>query len=353
MRAAFIAMLALGAAGCVLPEFKKVPTDAVADGGAQDGGGASEAACGLSDKLPKTCAACIRHNCCSLAKDCGAGTACGADLLKPIAPTTQVSSDFDALLGCMQTQCDDACNVTWGCVDKYTWPVPTKDYSFRVAVIDFAAEPTLPLPGVSVDACQSVDPTCKSGRTSHAVTDAKGDVTLTVPPAFDGFFSFSGGGYAPATTQWSEPIYRVANFTQFQLTSDALAALAVFAHVHKTITEPFDPNTGHVIFRVQGCLPVRYLDNTGLPHAEAADVKVTVSPNPDASRVFYTDKSSSVALALDRTSSSGIGGAFSLPTGNLSVSAMDTKSGREVATGTVQVQAGGVAFMYMLPTSAH
>jgi hypothetical protein len=352
MRACCFALLALGALGCVLPDFQKVATEPNTDAGAQDAATASGPTCGLSNRLPKSCNACIRQNCCDLAKSCGQGTACGADLLKPITPATQVSSDFDALLGCMQNQCDEACDVTWGCIDKYSWPVPSKDYGFRVDVIDFAAEPRMPLPGVTVDACQSVDPTCQSGRTSRAVTDKNGSVMLSVPPAFEGFFSFSGAGYAPSTTQWTEPIYRVSNFTQFQLTSDALAGLAVATGVHKSFAEPFDPTTGHVIFRVQGCLPVRYLDNTGLPHAEAADVKVSISPNPGASRVFYTDKSNAVALALDRTSSRGVGGAFSLPASNLTVSAVDMKSGREVSTGTVLVRARGVAFMYMLPNSA-
>lgn len=352
MRACFIAWLAFGAAGCLLPDFQKVATDTNRDAGAQDAAASSEPTCGLSNKLPKSCNACIRQSCCELAKACGQGSACGADLLKPITPATQVSTDFDALLGCMQSQCDDACNVTWGCIDKYTWPVPGKDYGFRIDVIDFAAEPRMPLPDVTVDACQSVDPTCQSGRTSRAVTDKSGSVMLSVPRAFDGFFSFSGAGYAPSTTQWTEPIYRVSNFTQFQLTSAALAGLAVATGVHKAFTDPFDPTTGHVIFRVQGCLPMRYLDNTGLPHAEAADVKVSISPNPGSSRVFYTDKSDAVALALDMTSSRGVGGAFSLPATNLTVSAVDTKSGREVSTGTVLVRAGGVAFMYMLPSSA-
>ncbi len=347
MRTQVIALVLLCTSGCVLPSFQKVG----AGGGAQDAGAKSGATCGLADQLAPSCTACINQQCCELAKPCGAGTACGADLLKPITPVTQVSTDFDQLLGCMQRQCDTACNVRWGCVGKYAWPVPTSDYSFGVNVIDFAAEPKLPLPGVTVDACQSIDPTCQNGRIAHGVTDAAGSVRLSVPPGFDGFFSFSGAGYTPSTTQWTDPIYRVSDFTQYQLNDLSLAGLAVVAGVHSSIDQPFDPNLGHLIFRVQSCLPVRYLDNPGLPYAEAEDVRVSVSPNPGGSQVVYTDKSGNLTIDLEATTSRGVGGAFSLPARNLSVSAVDTQSGLEVATGTVVVRAGSIAFMYMLPKS--
>jgi hypothetical protein len=337
---AVYALLLLSAA-CVLPEFKKVePADA-----------SSGKACGLSDKLPKGCNACIQESCCDLAKACGHGTACGRDLLEPITPAADFSEDFDPLLGCLQRFCDQACDVSWGCVGNYSVPAPMDPYSIGVHVIDFAADPEMSLPDVTVSACNSVDPACQSGKVVSQVTDGDGNVALSVTPSFDGFFSLSGGGYASSTVQWSEPLYRISGFTQYQLTDASIGALAVVTGVHQSFDQPFDPNVGHMIFRIQSCLPLRYLGNSDFPRAEASDVRVRFEPNDGATSVFYTDKSGGVALALEATSSNGFGGAFNLPARNLSVTAVDSISDRTVATGTVVIRPGTVGFIYLVPNS--
>lgn len=339
---------ALFTAGCVLPAFKKVPGT---DAGPMTTSTVPGKACGLSDKLPQTCDACIRKSCCDLAKACGSGTACGKDLLKPITPLATLSESFDPLLDCMQQNCDDACHVSWGCVDNYSWTTPQPSYDITVTVDDFAAEPPMPLPGVTVNACQSVDPACKSGKVSGAVTDDKGEAKLTLTSRFEGFFDFSGGGYTSSTAQFSEPLYQVAGFRQYQLTDGAIQFLAVTTGVHKTVDEKFDPSLGHIIFRAQNCLPPRYLDRDNPPHAEAAGVHVSVDPNENASPVFYTDKSGGVSLSQDATSSTGLGGAFGFPAHNLTVTATDAATSRKVATGTVVVRPATIGFIYLVPSS--
>lgn len=348
MRALLLGWLVLCSAACVLPDYERV---------AAEGGGAGSPAelpgkaCGLSDQLPRSCDACIREECCDAARDCPAGSDCGKDLLKPITPVAEVSAGFEPLLGCLQSKCNAACKVDWGCVGDYTWPVPEDDYEFDVSVVDFAAEPEMPLPDVTVAACQSVDPACESGRVSEAVTGAEGRVSLTVPPTFDGFFSFSGGDHAPSTAQWTEPVYRISDFTQYQLSQGALLALASAAGIHSTPQQQFDANVGHMIFRVQNCVPQRFLHNLQPPRAEASDVQVSFGEQPGASRIFYVDKSGNLSLELDATSTQGVGGVFSLPARNLSVTAVDAVSGDEIADGTVVVRPGAIGFIYLLPKS--
>jgi hypothetical protein len=346
MRALLIGLFALCGLGCVLPDFER----SAADGGIE---GVSEKlpgkACGVSDQLPRDCDACIRKECCELAEACPAGSDCGKDLLHQITPVSEVSSDFEPLLGCMQSQCNAACKVDWGCVGEYSWPVPKDEYGFDVSVVDFAAEPEMPLPGVTVAACQSVDPACESGRVSEAVTGKTGRVSLTVPQTFDGFFSFSGGDHAPSTAQWTEPVYRISDFTQYQLSEGALQALAAASGVHSTPQEQFDAKVGHMIFRVQNCVPQRFLHNLQPPRAEAADVQVSFGEQPGASRIFYVDKSSNLSLTLEATSTQGVGGVFNLPARNLSVTATDAISGDEIADGTVVVRPGAIGFIYLLP----
>jgi hypothetical protein len=339
--------LLLCASACVLPSFEKV--------GSTDGGKSAPPlagkACGLSDQLTRNCDSCIRKNCCDLATACGKGTACGKDLLKPITPNSDPSQDFEPLLDCMQQSCDEACGVSWGCLDNYSWPVPKSAYDIPVRVIDFAAAPEMPLPGVTVDACQSIDPGCESGKARSAISDENGEVTLNVATIFDGYFEFSGGGYASTTLQWSEPVYRVGGFTQPLLNDSAIQALAIITGVHTSGDQPFDPNVGHMIFHVQSCLPSKYLEHEGPPHAEAADVAVSFDPSDGASMIFYTDKSGNVSLPQRATSTNGYGGAFNLPARAVTVTARDATSDRVLATGTIVIRPGTLGFMNLLPTS--
>jgi len=354
---------ALALSGCILPSYHQNPpidagsskkkTDAGVEAGAADAASARPKgpACGLSDKLAPACDACVRENCCDLATACAEGTACGADLLKPITPVADFSTDFDPLLGCMQGKCEQECKVNWGCVDAYHWPTPSDSLNVGITVIDFAAVPDKPLPDVKVQACNAIDPACGSGLIAEATTGKDGKVELAVNSAFNGFFDFSGGGYVDSTVQWSEPIYRLGAFKHYQLTSDALAALAVIVGLHQSTSDAFKSDAGFLIFRVQGCLPLRYLAQPDLPRAEVGDVKVSFEPNDGASQIFYTEPSGAVSTTRDSTTSDAVGGSFVVPARNLTVHAMDTHSGKEVASGSVRVRPGAIGFMYLVPRS--
>lgn len=353
-----IGLLVFG--GCALPSFEKVSDSSGlsgSDSGVPSDAGSpvmSEPACGLSDQLETACDACIREHCCELAKACGAGTECGEDLLEPITPAADFSTDFDPLLGCMQRRCEAACQVNWGCLDNYEWPAPEGDLDVEIQVVDFAQVLDGPLPDVTVQACRAIDPACQSGRVAEGVTDADGKVVLQDMPAdFDGFYSFAGGGYLTGTTQWSEPVHRLGGFRQYQLTDAALKALALITGIHESADDSFDPGVGHLIFRMQSCVPQRFHDNAVAPIAEAPDIAVSFAPDEGASRSFYTEETGGVSVTLDATTTDGTGGAFNLLPRNTTVTAVDTATGREVARGTVRIPEGGIGFMFLLPRSAH
>jgi hypothetical protein len=350
-------------AACVLPEFDKISAAPEDGGGPPDArkepGLSKEGACGLSNQLPTACDACIREKCCAEAMACGEGTACGEDLLEPITPLADFSEDFDPLLACMQKSCDAACEVNWGCVDNYSWPAAKAPVDIELKVIDFAGEDDNPrdaIAGVKVQACDAVDPSCTSGLKAEGVTDDAGMVTLSgLAPNFSGFYTFSGGStrynsdYVPGVVQWNEPIHRAGGFTQYQVTETAVGALAVFAGVHEKTDDPFDPGLGFLIVRIQGCLPMRYLNRTERPISEVDNVRLSFSPSDGATRIFYTSTSGSVAVSLDKTTTDGVGGAFNITPASVTVTAVDTLTDREVASGNVQVNAGGIGFMFLLP----
>ena len=354
LRASVLALLlaCLGAlaTGCVLPSFERAEAG---DAGPADvdSGPDPGPACGLSAELPDDCDRCVRLNCCELAEECGEGTACGDDLLEPVNPAADFSTDFDPLLGCMQRECNDACDVDFGCIGDYQWPTPTEDLEVPVRVVDYAAEPDMPLVDFDVKACQGVDPACDSGLVDEAQTDADGIAELTVPPGFLGHFRVSGGEYADSIAQWSEPVQRVGGFTHYMLRPQDVQALAVVTGVHASFDEPFAPDTGHLIFRVQGCLPLRYLDGDR-PNAEVSGARVDFAPNDLGADVFYTDDTGSVSLTLEATTSDGLGGVFEAPARNVTVTATDVNSGREIATASVRVKMGGIGLVYLAPRSA-
>jgi hypothetical protein len=342
-------------AGCVLPSFDKVKGDAgsTSDSDAGDKPNALPGhACGLSDHLDRTCDACIRAHCCALAKDCGDGTQCGDDLLEPITPVAEFSTDFDALLGCMQTECDAACKVNLGCVGNYTWPKTSINTDLDVQVVDYAAGPGGPLEGVTVRACAAVDSGCLTGKIAEGTTDADGRVVLpNFPATFEGFYTFEGADYTPATAAWSEPVHRIGGFTQYMLLPFALSYFASVTGVHADPSEPFDPAVGHLIFRVQNCLPLRYLQAETPPMASAGGARVAFTPNEGATKVFYLEETGPVADNLTATTRQGLGGAFNLLPRNVTVNAIDVASGREIARGTVNIRPGAIGFVWLVPRS--
>jgi hypothetical protein len=341
----------------VLPSFEKVRDGGgsgsdVDSGSGQPDAGRRPGGCGPSAELPRSCDDCIREHCCDLAEACGEDAACAEDMLEPITPAADFGAAFDPLLACMQRECDRECEVSWGCTGEYEWPTSESELDFQVKVIDFAAVPDAPLEGVRVQACQGIDPACESGQVDEAVTDAEGLVRLQVQPNFDGFFAFEGADYLPSTVQWSEPIFRKTDFTHYALSPSALTALALITGVHQSAEEMFDPEVGHLIFRVQGCLPMRYLNNPmAPPQAEVADVHIRFEPDDGATQVFYTDENSSVSLTLEATSKDGVGGAFNVPARNVTVHAVDALDDREVARGSVRIRPGALGYVYLVARS--
>jgi hypothetical protein len=340
--------LSLWLSACVLPHFDKVESDAT---GKPDASSAQ--VCGRSDELAPKCDRCIQMHCCSEAEACTKGTDCGDDMVAPITPASRFSDDFVPLLGCMQEQCDDECGVSWGCTDDYAIESAVDAFQVPVQIVDFAAVPPKPLPDVTTDACRSLDPACDSGRIARSVSDDSGQVELSLPANFDGFFQFSGGGYASATAQWSEPVYRNAGFPQSLLTDMDIQNFALATGVHADATDTFDPALGHIIFRVQNCLPITYIRRTAAPHAEAANVQIMIEDAKGSSPVFYVDRLGSVAPELEATSATGLGGAFNFPGRNRTVTAFDAKTGRQLANVTAVVRPKAIAFVYLVPNSGN
>lgn len=336
---------ALGLTACLLPSYEAIDAEPETT---------VTAACGDLSTLSTSCGNCIASQCCSEASTCSGDADCADHMAALITPLQSIHQDFEPLLQCMSTLCEQACNVTWGCLDRYSFSAPADTYDRTVLLSDFANES--PVDDVSVRACQGVSPDCSSGLQAEAISTNGVTTLANLAPNFQGYFSFSGGSrdqepYVDATVQWSEPVYRHADFTHFMLRESDLRSLAQLTGYHSTADEPFAADRGHLIVRVQGCLPFGYLNNPNTPRAEAANVVISASPNDGASRFYYTDLRTGgmIDTNLDATTKDGVAGAFELPAGLVTVVARRSDNGAEVARAGVRVEAGKLSYVYLLP----
>jgi hypothetical protein len=349
-------VFACAALSCVLPEFEKTEGSKMPSRQPDSGVPDEMLKCPVDLPLGRNCRKCIAENCCEQAAACEDG-ACGADIGLPITPLTQVTPAFDALASCMLDHCDteDTCDVRWGCVENYSWPALKRDHTFSMRVFNYADPREVGLPNIKVRLCESSDPLCveDGGYVTTGTTDSSGSVAFTVPKGFNGYFQLSGGSPAPATVQWSQPVYDVVDsFSHQALAPSAVAGLAVLAGLHTTLDQPFEPNTGHLIARIQNCLPLRYLDSQDPGRAgRARDVKFRFTPDSGATRVFYVNDMAMLAPALDRTGWRGYAGAFQVPPTNVTVTATHAVTGKPLASGTLTIRDGTIGFMYLVPNT--
>lgn len=330
--------------GCLLPSFEAVE-------GAESNHTAIMA-CGVPDKLGASCGSCIAASCCDEAQTCNGDATCRADMTALISPMAEFSDAFEPLLECMQENCDSQCNVTWGCLDRYRIPAPDgPTYPVTVQLVDFA-DPRVPVRDVDVEACNGVS--CDTGSRAK-VAGASGEAVLDLPSGFDGYFAFTGGSregepYVPATVKWSAPIYRHYPFAHFMMRETDLLRLAEYSQYHVDQPEPFRSGRAHLVVRVQGCLPHRYLNNEGGLSAEAAGIRISAASVAGASQFFYTaGRNGAPDPSLTATTVDGIAGAFDMPTGNIRVFAHRVDTDEEVSSVAIPLFADELGYAFLLP----
>jgi hypothetical protein len=356
--AAAAVLLALAATGCTLSEFVKSDSDdspgVSPDAAVDSAGPAPTNVCQSGLELPRACGACVAQHCCEQASACKDG-ACGSDIDWPLSPLAEVSDNFDALARCMQEYCDseDTCDVSWGCVGKYRWPALREEHPFNMRMFNFADANETGLAGVTVKLCEASDPTCSedSGFVSMGRTDSAGNADFIAPRGFNGYFLHEGGAAMPGVISWNRPVYNVVDgFTHQAFLPSSVSGLAVQLRLHSKVEDPFDPERGHLIIRIQSCLPLRYLDTID-PGGRAKDVKFTFGPSQGATRIYYVNDQATVDLNQDRTSIRGYAGAFEVTATNVSVTAEHAVTGKQVATGVVSIRAGSIGYMYLMPNA--
>lgn len=350
-----LAWLLLAAVSCTLPDYEKVESEPDASEDRDGGMSPKGPSCPMEIELPRGCRSCLATHCCEAAQACADG-ACGDEVGLPITPTMNVTAGFDALARCMLDHCDteDTCDVSWGCIGNYKWPTLREQHSFSMRVFNYADPFETGLPNVKVKLCESSDPRCEEGVgfVTNAMTDSGGYADFTVPKGFSGYFQHEAGGPYPGTVQWSQPIYTlVDSFNHQALSQRAVDTLAIIVGLHDQGDQPFRPGTGHLITRMQNCLPMRYLEMEGLD-SRAQDVEFNFTPQAGATQMYYVDSMAMIDIALDRTSSRGYAGAFEVQATNVTVTAKHAVTGETLASGVVPLREGTIGYMYLVPRTS-
>jgi len=301
---------------------------------------------------PQDCQTCAVQQCAA------ERTACGANcdgFTWPVAPTWSVSDEADAYVKCLAQQCESQCEVRWGCVHDYTVPESSEPYGVTLTVLDGITSG--PLPGVTVRACQSADPTCGSvGRVGSSVSDTSGNVMFTLPQSFFGYFlveGFDAGEIHYVTTilKPSQPLYRMDSKLEMLLfTQDVLEATAT------QLETGLEPGRGSLILRALNCMPTRYTrsssDNALASAAGALASAEQVSfsyVSTTGSRVIYQSPSFTPEPTASATVPGAGGYAFVHNVSPELVSVTATFDNDVVSTTSVAVYPDSIVLVNMIP----
>ncbi len=195
------------------------------------------------------------------------------------------------------------------------------------------------LPGVSVQSCSLLDPDCMSGST-RVTSDDAGNVAMSVPGDFSGFFRLQGavGGadgvpvsLYPGRLLASDPGTRLP---AYEISQDEMRILA------STLTSTpvsLDPagSVGHVLVNVYDC-----------EDHQAAGVVLHLASTGDQTEAFYMKDGVPDPRATE-TDAFGLGGAINVPVGTQTVSAAIAGGGPSLGTTTITVHPGQITWAWV------
>lgn len=220
----------------------------------------------------------------------------------------------------------------WNCPALPTNQTPS--YKLTLHLTD--AVSVKPLPGVDASLCRKLDINCDNPVTV-GVSDAKGDVTMQVDAAFDGYVMLIGSMLVSELYTFSAPMSGNLDARASLLTSKAAAGLAQAA--------------GGAWLADRGLV---LLDTTDCEGKAVANVSYSVTGPKDASSyVFYTVTNfpTNDATATDE---SGYGGVVNLLPGVATIAATlasGTANERAVGNVSLNVRAGFITYGTVTPAS--
>lgn len=244
----------------------------------------------------------------------------------------------------------------WGCVTKPS-EVTSQNVTVQVAISffnaidqiqtaaqvdggsDLVAVSFAAVPGLAVEGCKALDPSCMSPVTPTEISDEAGVATLALPQNFDGYVQYEEDGEVPSRVYMGglQPDASATSAVVAALGTDGLALLAAGLGVTEGTSE-----VGNVFFEVFDCED----------HHQANVQFRTPSYVPGKNSVaWYADKNAIPSVAVNVTSPLGTGGIINVPVGSLTVIAelIDPEAGTDVlelGQTTVFVKENGATYAW-------
>jgi hypothetical protein len=233
----------------------------------------------------------------------------------------------------------------WGCIGNVKW-LPQSSVEkvlHRERFLRLIGD--VPVVGVQVSACASVDPECQS-PVSNGVTDDKGDAVLSIPRNFRGFFQASK---APPTLSTMIPTL-VALYPPPDVSSD-LSVDPVLGTTNVLLARSeldtlllqggggADFELGHVFAST--------LDCTG---TVTGGVALRSSVRGPKTIPFYLGGNGAPSIDAQQTDATGVGGFFNLPNGNVTIEAQLPALVRKVGDFPVLIKKGTITLLNIVPT---
>jgi len=213
-----------------------------------------------------------------------------------------------------------------------TWPSKKpEETEFVFALTVQAPDPTTPVSGIQVDACDPFDPSCNPPHFGSYKTDLYGNVLLSFKGAqnYPGPLSISGKGFVPSLHYFVPPLATSVKGTLFLSTPTSLQEQSASSGVI------LDPERGQLFVPVADCA-----------QKSAAGISISISPSDEKTRVVY--------LGSDpgRTSTDLGGGAavLNVKPGEVTVEASFARTCERVAVTQVWIRKGTVTILPLPPT---
>jgi hypothetical protein len=234
----------------------------------------------------------------------------------------------------------------WGCLDQPPEVLdPNASVATTVILFDalkpitetnpFAPTSYTPVPGLSVQACNILDPQCTKPVTPLVVSNDAGVANVTLPQSFEGFLQVSGAGALPFTVYPGQlPAGEsTATFPLAVLGTSETQLLAASLGVPME-TNP-DAGVGSVFLQAYDCYD-----------QHAAGVSFSLPIDAGAQTVQWYTSNQLPSPTATQTDSYGTGGVLNVPAGALAATGTVVASNRSLGTTNVIITPGALTYVW-------
>ena len=219
----------------------------------------------------------------------------------------------------------------WSCLGQVVWPTPTGGMvTATLTAIDIIT--SQPVADVPARVCRKLDTTCADPVLTDLVSDAMGQIIITVPQGFDGYVELSAVGAMRGSFFFYPPLTADREIRAIPiLQARELATFATLAGANLMAER------GHLMVGALTCLG-----------QSAEGVTFSSAEGDDATVAFYMIKGipSTKQAATD---TSGWGGLVNLPPGSVTLTGTLAATQQQVGTLSVFVRAGELTYTTLVP----